>query len=160
MNDTLLNIATSLSTLIYKDTVTAVTTKMETMKNEKDVDKLKNTYNEIINQILGEREEAIMIAQTYKQELDRVTISDEDIEYLQETISRVLEILNIYPTMEGDNDVKNINLDTANSLKGLISKDVLKTMQLLGFNYKEAIGDPLTKLCAEKIESLGERSRN
>ena len=27
-------------------------------------------------------------------------------------------------------------------------------MQLLGFNYKAAIGEPLTELCAKKITSL------
>lgn len=35
----------------------------------------------------------------------------------------------------------------------LIDKDVLKTMQLLGFNYKDAIGQPLTDLCRDYINS-------
>jgi hypothetical protein len=35
-------------------------------------------------------------------------------------------------------------------LIGLLNKDVLKTLQLLGFNYKEAIGIPFTELCASK----------
>ena len=35
----------------------------------------------------------------------------------------------------------------------LLNKDTLKTMQLLGFNYKEAIGRPLTNLVASMIES-------
>lgn len=29
-------------------------------------------------------------------------------------------------------------------------------MQLLGFNYKAAIGEPLTELCANKIRQFGE----
>lgn len=36
-------------------------------------------------------------------------------------------------------------------LKELICVDVLKAIQLLGFNYKEAIGEPLTQLCANAI---------
>ena len=36
-------------------------------------------------------------------------------------------------------------------LKELIHKDTLKTMQLLGFNYKAAIGEPLTEVCANAI---------
>ena len=35
--------------------------------------------------------------------------------------------------------------------------DTLKTMQLLGFNYKEAIGIPLTKLCTQAIENLSNK---
>lgn len=45
-------------------------------------------------------------------------------------------------------------IDAINGIKGLISKDVLKTMQLLGFNYKAAIGEPLTELCANKIKGV------
>ena len=39
-------------------------------------------------------------------------------------------------------------------IKELISVDTLKTMQLLGFNFKAAIGDPLTQICADTILNL------
>ncbi len=35
----------------------------------------------------------------------------------------------------------------------LLNKDTLKTMQLLGFNYREAIGQPLTEVCSETIKN-------
>lgn len=38
-------------------------------------------------------------------------------------------------------------------LVGLLNKDTLKTMQLLGFNYKEAIGLPLTEVCSDAIKN-------
>lgn len=41
--------------------------------------------------------------------------------------------------------------DSLNQMKDLISVDTLKTMQLLAFNYKAAIVDPLTQLCAFSI---------
>ena len=44
--------------------------------------------------------------------------------------------------------------------KDLISVDTLKTMQLLGFNYKAAIGEPLTEICANAISSLGNKSNS
>jgi len=40
----------------------------------------------------------------------------------------------------------------------LINTDTLKTMQLLGFNFKAAIGKPFTALCANAISSLGAKS--
>lgn len=50
----------------------------------------------------------------------------------------------------------NTNLESFESLKSLISADTLKAMQLLGFDYKKAIGDPLTEVCARAItNSLG-----
>lgn len=52
------------------------------------------------------------------------------------------------------------SIDAADSLKGLLTKDVLKTTQLLGFNFRAAIGEPLTDLCASAIRSLGEKNKN
>ena len=37
--------------------------------------------------------------------------------------------------------------------------DTLKTMQLLGFNYKAAIGEPLTQICANAITNLGNKQK-
>ena len=36
--------------------------------------------------------------------------------------------------------------------------DTLKSMQLLGFNYKAAIGEPLTQLCANAITVWGNKN--
>lgn len=43
-------------------------------------------------------------------------------------------------------------------IKELISVDTLKSMQLLGFNYKAAIGEPLTQLCANAITGWGNKN--
>lgn len=114
---------------------------------------------------MAEREEALMIAQSYKNELDRVVISDEDIEYLQQTVSKVLDLLvgmqffDINNENEAVQEKARAQIDAINGVKGLISKDVLKTMQLLGFNYKAAIGEPLTELCANKIKGVANGSQ-
>lgn len=42
--------------------------------------------------------------------------------------------------------------DNIDTIIKLINKDTLKTMQLLGFNYKEAIGTPLTEASANAIK--------
>jgi hypothetical protein len=49
------------------------------------------------------------------------------------------------------------NKENFDMLIGLLNRDVLKTLQLLGFNYKEAIGIPFTELCASKINGLGSK---
>jgi hypothetical protein len=72
-------------------------------------------------------------------------ISDKDIEHLNKTIGQVLIILQgITPS---------INITGISQIQGLINVDTLKAMQLLGFNFKAAIGDPLTNLCANAILS-------
>ena len=49
-------------------------------------------------------------------------------------------------------------VESYEQLKELISVDTLKTMQLLGFNYKAAIGEPLTEICANAISKLGNKT--
>ncbi len=143
----LTELAANLTSLIVKGTVTSVGTKIKNIKNEKKLEAVKNSYDEIINELLSEREEAIRIAQTYKSEIDRYQISDDDIKHLHATVNRVLEIL--------QQTIPNMNIEGFNQLKELISIDTLKSMQLLGFNYKRAIGEPLTELCAMKISAFG-----
>ena len=143
----MVNLASSLSTLVLKGTATAIHSKIESIKNEKNIDTVRNSYNEIVNQLLEEREEAVRIAQTYKEELERIVISDEDIQHLHETMARLIDLAKQFsPDMP---------IDKIEAIKNLISVDTLKTMQLLGFNYKAAIGEPLTKVCASAIEGLG-----
>lgn len=154
MNEIILNnlmqAGMNLASLAVSGTVTKVNAKIQSVKSEKDAEKLRNTYDEIVNEILSEREEAVRIAQAYKSELERVIISDEDIEHLHKTIGRLLEILKeMSPTAP---------IDSFEKFQELISIDTLKAMQLLGFNYKAAIGEPLTNLCANAISTLDKKT--
>lgn len=110
--------------------------------------------------MIQERSEAIGIAQAYKDQLERVQISEEDIDSLDATIGRVLGILTSFPGVFSDNSEKAQEQEqTFNQLRSLISADTLRTMQLLGFNYKAAIGEPLTTICANAILSLDKTSQ-
>lgn len=135
----------SLAALVVKGTASAINAKVKTIKEEKNLEKVRATYDEIINELISEREEAIRIAQAYKSELDRIEISDENIEHLNKTVGRILEILKVM--------APNTPIETYEQLKELISVDTLKAIPLLGFNYKAAIGEPLTQLCADAILS-------
>ena len=63
---------------------------------------------------------------------------------------------------EGDDAIQKARetAESLNQIKDLISVDTLKTMQLLGFNYKAAIGEPLTQLCADSIINWGSNTNN
>lgn len=138
-------LSASLSELAVKGTATAISNRVKAVKTEKDAAVIRATYDEIINELLNEREEAVRIAQAYKSELDRVQISDEDIANLHNTVSRILELV------KDDNNTQQI--ESYEKMKELISIDTLKSMQLLGFNFKYAIGEPLTMLIRNMILS-------
>lgn len=155
MSTVILNeLSTSLASLIAKGTVSAMQSKIKDWKDEKDSSKLKNNYEELLNEIIEERAEALRLAQAYKNELEKVVISDKDIEHLHATMTRLIELI----AALGKADLA--SKAALEAVKSLISVDTLKSMQLLGFNYKAAIGEPLTDLCAQKIASLGNSTPN
>ncbi len=157
----LVSLASSLTELAVKGTATAISTKIKAIKEEKNTEKIRNTYDEIINELLNEREEAVRIAQAYKSELERVVISDDDIQHLHNTVSRMLEIfksMQLGSAQEkGPDEIARVEaqVDSYEQIKALISVDTLKTMQLLGFNYKAAIGEPLTLMLKNFLLSKG-----
>lgn len=162
----LVEMGVSLTELAIKGTATAVTNKIKAVKEEKNIEKIRNTYDEIVNELLSERDEAVRIAQAYKSELERIVISDDDIVHLHNTVSRILEIVKVFQladtTAKGQEEVEKVTaqVQSYEQIKELISVDTLKTMQLLGFNYKAAIGEPLTQICANAITNIGNKKSN
>lgn len=160
----IVDMGTSLAELAIKGTASAINKKIRAIKDVKDSEKLRVTYDALINEVLQEREEAVRIVQAYKAELDRIEISDEDIKHLHNTVSNVIEIIKSIQLAgaigKSETEIKKIESQVAGyeQIKELISVDTLKTMQLLGFNYKEAIGEPLTKLCSNAIAGWGARN--
>lgn len=158
-SDPLVELGVRLAELAVKGTASAVNKKIRAIKDERNAEKIRTTYDELINEILQEREEAVRIAQTYKAEIDRIVISDEDIEHLYNTVARIIEIIKAVQIAsalsKGAEELEKVTkqADSYERLKELVSSDTLKTMQLLGFNYKAAIGEPLTKACADAISS-------
>ena len=162
----LVEMGVSLTELAIKGTATAVTNKIKAIKDEKNAEKLRNTYDEIVSELLSERDEAVRIAPAYKSELDRIIISDDDIEHLHNTVSRLLGIIKAFQlasaATKGEEEITKVTaqVESYEQIKELISVDTLKTMQLLGFNYKAAIGEPLTQICANAISSIGNKGKS
>lgn len=83
-----LELENSLALLAVKGTVTAVTAKLNGIRQEKNAEVIRSTYDEIVNELLEERAQAIQIAQALKDELNRVEIDEAGIESLDATIGR------------------------------------------------------------------------
>ncbi|MBU3207729.1 hypothetical protein KPL33_12195 [Clostridium algidicarnis] len=147
MEEKLITLGMSLAEVVSRNSISFVGNKMKLAKEKKDLDSQSLAYSEIINNLLQDKEELTMIAREYKQAYEQITISDEDIVYLHNTLSGALEILNAFSPQKEDSK------EAMETMIKLLNKDTLKTMQLLGFNYKEAIGQPLTEVCSETIKN-------
>lgn len=60
----------ALTDLALKGTASAVNKKIATIKEERNAERIKNTYDEIVNELLSEKDEAVRIAQIYKLEFE------------------------------------------------------------------------------------------
>lgn len=135
-----------LAAATLRNTVGAVGDKVKAAKKGRDQVKTIAELESLINELISDKIEVERIAKTLENELVSQQISDSDITFIVDTIIPLVERFT-------ENDPKRQEyIDIA---KQLLSKETLTVMQLIGFNYREAIGEPLTRLCANAINNLG-----
>lgn len=100
-----------------------------------------------MNDLIADKNELIGVATAFEQELVAQRISDKDITYITTTLLPVVEQLaNFADNAEQAGDA----LD---AIKSLVTPETLTIMQLVGFNFRRAIGEPLTTLIERLILS-------
>lgn len=141
-NPELINASISLSKFIAQNSTLAIRDKIRATKAKNNTEETINNLEEIINNLIAEKNELVSIAQTYDGQLVSQKISEEDIKYITTNILPLLEKIIENSDQENvENNKKNIEI-----FKPLLAKETFNILQLLGFNFKKAIGEPLTEL--------------
>lgn len=151
----------SLKNLMSSNTATTVFDKVSQAKANRDKEKTIQQLEEIINNLISEKNELITISTTLESELSTKKLSNEEISYISESIFPVLEELTLKNISDDRQRVAMEN--SLQSFKPLLSKETFVILQSLGFNFKEAIGEPLTELVkaliSSKIPATGQRGK-
>ncbi len=103
-----------------------------------------STLEQIINDLTSDKNELIRIARCYEEEFMERDISDSDIEYITRELVPIAT--SFLPFSGGSSEF-------ISSIEKILSAETLKILKLLGFNYKDAIGQPLTNLVAQAIQT-------
>lgn len=141
MNDPIIiQTAANLAEIAARNGASIIFDKIKKAKANKDTQKTINELEEIINDLITDKNQIQMIAQSYEQELISQKITEDDIKYITKNI------LPIFKEFIPDK----IQIE---QLEKILSVETLTIMQLIGFNYKQAIGEPLTLLARKSIES-------
>ncbi|MFT8993204.1 MAG: hypothetical protein ABF991_12765 [Liquorilactobacillus hordei] len=148
MDETLLALNTAFTKAITELTVEKVTNKITQIKSNHDLKKQVTDYEQLINDLLDNKNKLELTARNYKERLEQVTISDSDIESLHNTVSTVIKLIKPLSQSENQEEEKYIDI-----VLDLLNSDTLKTLQLLGYNYKKAIGEPLTQITADFLKT-------
>jgi hypothetical protein len=109
---------------------------------------------EIVYDLIDDKNELKRIADAYQEKFVAQQISQEEIEYITKSIIPVLKKLIDQASSDENSALAAANMEkTLDVLTPLLSVQTLTVLQLLGFNFKQAIGEPLTLLLQKFITS-------
>ena len=129
----------SLADLALKNTAGAINTRIKAIRAGKQ-------QAEVINELVDDRNQLIGIARGLEEALVAQRITDEEIRYITERLIPTFEQL---VETTGDTSAP----EFIEPLKAVLSTETLTILQLVGFNFKAAIGEPLTQLVQHLILS-------
>lgn len=152
MDPLITSLLTQLAELTVKNSAASIAERIKTSKAAKSDQQTIGILEEIINELIDERNELQRISNALKEHIVAETISEADITYINENLLDIIEYLIASDTSENSVNRENYAKWVA-TLEKLLSPELLKILQLLGLNYREAIGVPLTKMIATKIDS-------
>lgn len=135
-----------LSEVAARNTVGAIQTRVTTAKATKQHENTVNELTEIINQLVEDRVELVGIATTLREQLVAQRITTEEITYITDKLIPTVEDI---AGLAGDD-----NAEAIEAIKKLVSVEMLTVLQLVGFNFKAAIGEPLTQVVEGLILQL------
>lgn len=143
ISDPVTDLTTRLKEISSRNNADIVYDKIHLIKQKNNNQETINVLEEIVNDLISDKNELLQITKSYEEEFLTRDISDDDIEYITRELLPI--VTTFLPFTGGDNEF-------VSSIKKLVSSETLKILKLLGFNYKEAIGQPLTNLVSQLIQ--------
>lgn len=145
----MITLSTKLASVAGKKSVEAIFDKVRAVKQKGSKDEIIGNLEEIINELISDKNQLIQISQAYEEHIITQKMTDTEIDYITKSVIPLLE--NLLEQSEGqDAEKMQSGLDI---IKPILSKETFNIMQILGFNFKNAIGEPLTELIAALITS-------
>lgn len=138
---------------VARNTVSAIGDRIKAIKAKRDQRETIQELEEIIYDLIDDKNELKSIIEAYKEKFVAQRISQENIEYITNNLIPVLKEL--IEASSDENNAAAANMDkTLDVLTSVLSVETLTVLQLVGFNFKQAIGEPLTLLLQKFITSL------
>jgi hypothetical protein len=151
MDPQLQQLGLQLADAAVRNTAGAISDKIGASKARKRNEETIAELEEIISGLLSDKSELLRIAQAFEDELVAQRISPSDVEYISDNfIPRIEELVELME--EAGTDASSAQA-AIGLLKPLLSVETVTILQLLGFNFRKAIGEPLTTLLASQISS-------
>ena len=145
----MITLGTELATVAGRMSVEAIFDRIRAIKGKGDKDEIINNLEEIISELITDKNNLIRISQAYEEKIITQKMTEKEIDYITQSVVPLLEeLLN-----QGNSEETQKMQEGLNLIKRLLSKEMFNIMQMLGFNFKKAVGEPLTELLASFIRS-------
>jgi hypothetical protein len=148
----LANLGVQLAASAARNTATAITDKIGAMRASKSAGEQVAALEQIVSDLIDDKHELTRIAQAYQQELIAQQLTPGDVQYITDTVVPLLEQL--ADGMENPDEGAQFNKQIQ-TFKPLLSVETVNILQLLGFNFRQGIGAPLTQRLKVLIEGSG-----
>lgn len=149
MSPEMIALGTELASIAGKKSVEAIFDKIKTVKQKGNKDEIIGNLEEIINELIADKNSLIQISRAYEEKLITQKITDTEIDYITQSIIPLLEQL-----IKESNPAESQKMQAGiNMIKPILSKETFNILQILGFNFKKAIGEPMTEWIASLIKS-------
>ncbi len=152
MDPQLQTLATQLADTAIRNTAGSIADRITAAKARRKDRATIAELEDIVYGLLSDKSELVQIAQAYEQELVAQQISATDIEYISTNfvplLQRLIESAGADNSEDGTSQQEMIGL-----IQPLLSVETVTVLQLIGFNFRKAIGEPLTELVSKLIAS-------
>lgn len=147
MDPALQELSALLSEAAVRNAAAAVADRISAAKARKRDKETIAALEDIVNELLADKSELVRIAQAFDDELVAQRLSVEDVNFITENLLPLIRQL-----MEASGQ-EVLEPQVLDALESILAAETLTIMQLIGFNYRQAIGKPLTELAAAAIAS-------
>ncbi|WP_104176569.1 hypothetical protein [Cryobacterium sp. Y50] len=141
-------LAISLAGSAIRNTAQGVSDRVKGLRAGNNDSETINGLEQLVNDLISDKNDLTRIAQAYQAELVAQRLSSGDVQYITETVVPLVEKLMGF-SQNDDSDKSHV----IEAIKPLLSIETVNVLQLLGFNFRKAIGEPLTELVERAILS-------
>lgn len=148
MDPELTQLSLQLANTAVRNSATSVAERINVARTRKRDQETIAELEEIVNELVADKAELVRIAQSYEEEFVAQRLSPENVEYI---IGSIVPVLKRLAAEGGDEAAVQKMMDL---LQPVLSVETLTVLQLVGFNFKRAIGEPLTEVLHQRIMLL------
>jgi len=132
-----------------RNSASAITDKLSAMRASKSEGDRIAALEQIVSDLLADKNELTRIAQAYQQELVAQQLTPGDIQYVTHAVVPLLEQ---FASGMGDAEAGEQLKKQIQAFQPLLSVETVNILQILGFNFRQGIGNPLTQRLQALIE--------